>query len=384
MSFIGERMAHGCRNCDDVRIWRSGEHPLSSIGYRASREGYVGVSHLIEHLAELTGSRDRDAIDGTLVSAFHTLLRPESVAIYRPVGQPHDRRWMTGARHCARQLLPGGDSNWVDIQSLPPLNAQPERCQALHGHTVTTWRCGRQLTLYPLISERAVAGVLELETLGPIDPQALETIRTVLRLYRNLQCLLDYGEHDTLTGLLNRKSFDVNFNKIVKGSLAAAPNRDEQRRSAAAGERYWLGMIDIDFFKSVNDRFGHLIGDEVLLLLARLMATNFRCEDRLYRFGGEEFVALMRCRSDSDAVGAFERLRALTQQHVFPQVHTITVSIGYTEIIGGDSPIAALGRADEALYYVKQHGRNQLRGYAELTASGALKVLNNVGSVELF
>ncbi len=77
------------------------------------------------------------------------------------------------------------------------------------------------------------------------------------------------------------------------------PEQANRRHEQAQGS-YWLTMIDIDHFKRVNDNYGHLIGDEVLLLLARLMRATFRFHDQLYRFGGEEFVVLLRCADHAD------------------------------------------------------------------------------------
>ena len=120
-------------------------------------------------------------------------------------------------------------------------------------------------------------------------------------------------------------------------------------------------------------KFGHLIGDEVLLLLSRLMRTSFRFHDHLYRFGGEEFVVLMRCNGDEDAALALERLRANVERYVFPQVGQITISVGFTSLRPGDTPNDAFARADKAVYYAKQNGRNQVQHHAQLVAEGKLQ-----------
>jgi diguanylate cyclase (GGDEF)-like protein len=216
-------------------------------------------------------------------------------------------------------------------------------------------------------------------------------VQGILRLYVNFSNLLDYGERDSLTELLNRKTFDGSF---LKATVEQEPSRplsrgvpygDAERRDAKPTGSYWLAMIDIDHFKRVNDNYGHLIGDEVLLLLARLMRSHFRFHDQLYRFGGEEFVVLMRCHGESAAFNVLERLRELTQQHLFPQVGTITISIGFTEIKTGDSPSGAFERADKAVYYSKEHGRNQVCSYAGLVIKGEMTDLAaNIGDVELF
>jgi diguanylate cyclase (GGDEF)-like protein len=143
-------------------------------------------------------------------------------------------------------------------------------------------------------------------------------------------------------------------------------------------------VVDIDHFKLVNDQHGHLIGDEVLLLLSRLLRASFRFHDRLYRFGGEEFVVLLRCANDDQAHSALERLRAATESYSFPQVGHITVSIGFTRVGSTDSPGEAFERADKAVYWVKAHGRNRVASYSALVAQGEIIEDQRRGDVELF
>jgi diguanylate cyclase (GGDEF)-like protein len=212
-------------------------------------------------------------------------------------------------------------------------------------------------------------------------------VTSVLRIFRNFQGLLDYSERDSLTGLLNRKTFDESFLKAsAEPAQPATAARDavEGRRAVADTGSYWLGVIDIDHFKRVNDNYGHLIGDEVLLLLSRLMRGSLRSRDRLYRFGGEEFVALVRCKGAESAALAFERLRGNTERYAFPQVERITVSVGFTEVKPGDTPGGAFERADKAVYYAKEHGRNQLQYHEALVARGELDDASKISDIELF
>lgn len=343
------------------------------------------MSELVEHLAELTGFRDRDVLDVTLAGAFRDLLQPRTVAIYRVVGDGENQHWLTRARLDEGDAVATADPAWVDLDSLPLLRDHPARMEALNGQTVVT-KTGEGeegLSVFPLATDREVVGVLELITDGPLHPESQRMVCSILRIYRNFQGLLDYSERDTLTGLLNRKTFDESFLKI-SSAIPAVGSANDARRAAGPGSRYWLGMIDIDHFKSVNDTYGHLIGDEVLLLLSRLMRSSFRFHDRLYRFGGEEFVVLMRCDNESDAHRAFERLRTHTLAYQFPQVGHITVSIGFSELKAGDSPSSAIERADKAVYWVKTHGRNQVQSHAELVARGELDSSEKIGDVELF
>jgi diguanylate cyclase (GGDEF)-like protein len=211
---------------------------------------------------------------------------------------------------------------------------------------------------------------------------------SILRIFRNFENLLDYSERDTLTGLLNRKTFDESFLRLnappgQRAGLVMLPDAAGQRRHQSDAS-LWLGVIDIDHFKRVNDGYGHLIGDEVLLLLSRLMRSSFRFHDRLYRFGGEEFVVLMRVSQDEDAAHAFERLRHNVESYVFPRVGHITVSVGFTEVRPGDSPSAAFERADKAVYYAKQNGRNQVASHGDLIARGLLADESHTGDIDLF
>jgi diguanylate cyclase (GGDEF)-like protein len=169
---------------------------------------------------------------------------------------------------------------------------------------------------------------------------ALLLISGVLRIVRNHLELIDYGERDTLTGLLNRKTFESQFDKLRRELASSA---------RASAEGCWIGVVDIDHFKAVNDGYGHVIGDEVLLLVSQIIRRSFRSDDRVYRFGGEEFVVLLRDTPEAATAGAMERLRAAVEAHRFPQLGRVTVSIGWTRIRPHDAPATAIARAAGAL-----------------------------------
>jgi diguanylate cyclase (GGDEF)-like protein len=135
----------------------------------------------------------------------------------------------------------------------------------------------------------------------------------------------------------------------------------------------WLGVIDVDRFKTINDTFGHLFGDEVLLLLARLMFDTFRSTELIYRFGGEEFVVIVDGTDEQGAGVAYDRFRRAVADYRFPQVGKVTVSVGYTRVGPTDVPASATGRADSALYYAKEHGRNVTQCYETLVREGRLR-----------
>ncbi|MDP1532872.1 MAG: GGDEF domain-containing protein, partial [Rubrivivax sp.] len=321
------------------------------------------MSKVEEYLARLTGFRDRDVLDATLVGALRDLLQPLCVAIYRCVGEPGAQHWMTRARMLEGDVTASADPLWTDLASLPLLHEYPERHACLLGQESRVVGGEQTLHLFPLATDREGVGVLEIHSAKPLSRRLKSQVCNILRIYRNFEGLLDYSERDNLTGLLNRQTFDASFHRTAAVALAAPVTgtdvADDSRR-AGGGGRPWLGVIDIDHFKVVNDSFGHLIGDEVLLLLSRLMHSCFRYHDRLYRFGGEEFVVLLRCGGVHEAAQAFERLRHGVEGYGFPRVGRITVSIGFTEVQAGDTPTSAFERADKAVYHAKDSGRNQV------------------------
>ncbi len=350
------------------------------------------MSRAVEHLAELTGFRDRDVLDVSLVAALMDLLHPDAVGIYRVVGEAEQRCWLTRAWMQRGDTTARADPLWAEPGSLPPLEAFPERLNCLRGEVAFEVSGPPAVAYFPMATEWQAVGVLELTSDTPLTPEQLSMVGSILRIYRNFQGLLDYSERDTLTGLLNRKTFDDSFLRVsaqeppkaTHAEAAIDPAAGAEHRRPAPGGTLWLAVIDIDHFKRVNDTFGHLIGDEVLLLLSRLMRSCFRFHDHLYRFGGEEFVVLMRCCDAEAALAALERLRRSVETYRFPQVEHIAVSVGFTALRPGDSPSAAFERADKALYHVKQNGRNQVADHGALVAAGQLSESAHDSDVELF
>ncbi len=232
---------------------------------------------------------------------------------------------------------------------------------------------------------------LQVERPTPPSTAECDIVRGLAALLKNMLALLDYSETDTLTRLLNRKTFDEYLISI----LANIPSQDDaafgslhlphRRQGHPEARDHWLGVMDIDHFKSINDRFGHLIGDEVLILMANLMRESFRVQDKLFRFGGEEFVALLRPAEYAHARRTFERFRMRVESFDFPQVGRVTISIGFTRIKLGDTHSLVLDSADEALYWAKENGRNQSHAYEVLVAEGKLQGPSvPISEVELF
>lgn len=356
------------------------------------------MTRVIQSLADMTAHRNRELLDLALAEALMDVVTPDKVVFVMGITQDGETRWLERARY-ERGLPPVlVDPMWAEFQSLMPAGAHPMRQICLQTITVQQQPPSgdrtHHITLFPLSGDAGVESVLEVYSAQPMPAQTLQVVHSMQRVYHNMHALLDYSERDSLTNLLNRKSFDDTFFKAL-GARALDDSADAahgerglagpvERRQTPPMEGYWLGMLDIDHFKHVNDSFGHLIGDEVLLLVARLLRHGFRFHDRLYRFGGEEFVVLMRCHDAASALAVFERFRKSMESFAFPQVGRITVSIGISRLIASDTPAMALDRADQAVYAVKSAGRNRVIDHAELVRQGLASSAIKTGDIELF
>ena len=122
------------------------------------------MTQLIEYLADLTGFRDRDQLDVTVVRAVNEVLRPLRVGIYRCVGEPGAQRWLTRARMGPGDSTASADPPWIEVSALPALDDLPARRDCLTRIEIVTRGEAPQLHLFPIATEREAIGVLELET----------------------------------------------------------------------------------------------------------------------------------------------------------------------------------------------------------------------------
>jgi diguanylate cyclase (GGDEF)-like protein/PAS domain S-box-containing protein len=160
--------------------------------------------------------------------------------------------------------------------------------------------------------------------------------------------LLKIATTDPLTGARNRRHFEE-------------ATETEMQRAQRHAIPLSLLLFDIDHFKSINDRYGHLIGDQVLIEVTQRAQNHLRTLDLLARWGGEEFVVLIPHCGSTGAVSLAEKLRALIANEPFPKVGTVTASFGIAELDSDDTYDAWLRRVDEALYAAKSDGRNCVR-----------------------
>jgi len=159
------------------------------------------------------------------------------------------------------------------------------------------------------------------------------------------------AQTDVLTGLLNRRAFE----EILRRELLRS-----QRQNSNMG----LLIIDLDYFKQVNDSLGHFAGDDVLRRIAMVLRDGTRPSDVLARYGGEEFVVLLRNTGEQESETAAERIRMqIANLAGLPGSVRLTASIGVAVSQPGDIATDFLLRSDEALYHSKRKGRNQVSVY---------------------
>lgn len=180
-----------------------------------------------------------------------------------------------------------------------------------------------------------------------IEISTKSRIYEVRQLYKHIQShfhlLNKQLQKDGLTDLANRRTFDNHVEQLFSQS-----------------QPFSLIMLDIDHFKTVNDSYGHLIGDDVLRFLSQLMMESTREDDICYRFGGEEFAFILENSTTNEAYILAERLRKKIAATPCPTGQTITISLGISSYNKEDaSPEDVIQRADYALYQSKQKGRNK-------------------------
>lgn len=173
----------------------------------------------------------------------------------------------------------------------------------------------------------------------------------ILYLMRKLESavneLVDISTTDHLTGLSNRREFLDRYNF-------------EKKRMERYGGNLAIAIMDIDYFKVINDSFGHEIGDRVLIQLANLLEKNIRETDMVARWGGEEFLFLLVNADVNEAELCIEKLMAVIREHDFGFGQRVTCSFGLTSLRNEDTWDAVISRADLLLYQAKARGRDQV------------------------
>lgn len=176
-------------------------------------------------------------------------------------------------------------------------------------------------------------------------------INNSIETLENIQTITKYANRDFLTGLFNRRYFFSSVEKYV-------------RKIRVSHEQFAIGLIDIDYFKKINDRYGHDIGDKVLIALADILTSSTNPNDIVARFGGEEFCVVLQGVNSTTAKEIFSRIRKNVENFSYQlndDTHiTFTISIGAVLFDKEKSIKNNINVADKMLYEAKNNGRNQL------------------------
>lgn len=212
------------------------------------------------------------------------------------------------------------------------------------------------------------------------DDAAKEILIGLLHIFKDIFRTVQEKGYDPLTRILNRQAFDQ-----VTSDIVYTPKTEREQQSSDTKQFKAIAILDIDKFKSINDQFGHSIGDETLVLFAQTISSVLRKEDLFFRYGGEEFVVLVRDVEQEQAQSVLERCRKSIEAKRFPQVGHVTVSIGYADLNPDVHPVTTLSKADKALYFIKNHGRNQVRSYEQLLKEDMLEAVEEIeGSIDFW
>lgn len=344
-----------------------------------SEMGQSRLPGLLGKLGKMTSIRDTELLEQSLLRTLGPLLGVLDTSLYRT--DDSDSLVRIIHYHRSKIVEVDGVARMVErVEEVLHIGELPPEVIALTDNVrLLAKPCTRKLdqellVAYPLMGGNDVCGYFVFQRDREVSAVEDTMIRGVLEVFSNYYALLDISQRDRLTGLFNRQALESSFDRIWR-----ALGRPDFYAEKTAGRRqlpadtYWLAVIDIDHFKRINDNFGHMVGDEILLLASRLMSHTFRSSDLLYRYGGEEFVAIISAENAAIARNVFERVRLAIEAHLFPRIEHLTVSIGYSQAAPDILPVEVLSRADRSLYQAKQEGRNRVYAYQELVDSGVFE-----------
>ena len=338
--------------------------------------------NILNYIIHITEQRDAELLEESLTKTIYDVFTPREVLFCKTLNKmTNPSRAIIVNEHGTRVVLEP-----AELVSMGKMLGAV--FSEIHEHSPEPRfiNVPEPVMIYPVMIMEQVIGFIAIYTSSSSSIDN-DLVLGLLRVYHNYLTLLAENQRDRLTGLLNRKTFDDQILKIIeyKKFHEKNPEDGESRRHPGKDQReFWLGIMDIDDFKKINDTFGHLYGDDVLILIARLMTKYFRHDDLLFRYGGEEFIVILESSSRDEAIKVFERFRKAVASYGFPQDLPVTVSTGVVQITPRDVPTTFVGHADQALYHAKNIGKNRICVYEDLVADGSLKSETRDGGLEFF
>ncbi len=338
---------------------------------------------LLNAVVEMTGHRDLDSLELSLVQTIVEILNCRKVAICKRLNVQHTRV----VEEAVSLLRMPNNQYSIKVNELIA-SPEQELLEGFVADNLISKSIDHQLYRYwiPVVRKEEETALVFIES-DSLTSEQLTLLNGLVRIYKNYLLILSESERDKLTGLLNRQTFEKKFSCLLSKQRENQINQQSaggNLRKLHSGTSAWLAIIDVDHFKRINDRFGHVCGDEVLLTLSQTMKSYFRVTDLLFRFGGEEFVAVLEPTTYSMAYRLFDHLREKVALTRFPLVKDISISLGFTQVVESHFSLALLEQADKALYFAKENGRNQIQCYEDLVSDCKIPAKTNNNEIDIF
>lgn len=337
---------------------------------------------LLNSVIKITKTRDVDSLEYSLISTIQEFIGCKEVAVYKDLQLQNE---IAIERSLSLKVFADRGFEWEEREIVQKPDSELVSC--LQSACIITVQSsdGIERRWLPIILLDKPIGAIAIVSNG-LKSSDQVLLNAFCRIFENYLTILHENERDKLTGLLNRQTFEKKLKQLMEKQVIKQHKtvRQSDLRSQHKGATSWLAMVDIDHFKKVNDSYGHVCGDEVLLLLAQKMRQFFRSSDLLFRFGGEEFVMVFEP-TDYDSIAAkLNKFMDLIRETHFPFIRNLTISIGMSRISPYDFPITVLENADKALYYAKEHGRDQICFYEALIDEDLIETNQEGNDIDLF
>ena len=318
---------------------------------------------LLEIMLELSSAQGIDDLFSSFAGIMKRCYSAGSITVYE-ISRNRELKHDTGEPCMGALDISGEGCDIEDIESDPDIF----RCYKSGRILLNTSSAGLVTEiLFPMAETSDDEFIIRMKGFSGsgLKNGEISVLQDILRILNNQLKLIRQKDTDYLTGLLNRQALSRALARVSSEPPGGC------RRNGYSYTR--LAIFDIDHFKEVNDRYGHMIGDEVLILFSRMLKQEMRFHDLKYRFGGEEFIIIMRDVDESKAMMLLERIRENVESRVFPIVGRLTVSAGFSIINPEEHSTVTIDRADRALYYAKNHGRNMVCSYEELVRNSLIE-----------
>jgi len=345
-------------------------------------------NEILASVIEITGQRDLDSLEFSLVASLADMLPVSAISIFKKHSEKITR---SVEEVISLKIVNNGhakpDYQWSDTVKVVETDALTELC-LVNSNSLSRPAENGYRNVFPITSDNVTIGSLCIDSGKDISDKT-ELIENIIKIYGNYLTILTESELDKLTGLFNRRTFDRKLGRLLqtqsrKKELYLATASNKERRESDTSSHAWLVVLDLDNFKTINDTYGHVYGDEILLTLSQKMKEFFRNTDLLFRFGGDEFVIVLEPVTYKNASLTLDSFRKMISEIEFPLIGKITISAGFATITEKDYAPTVLNRADKALYHAKKCGRNSVCNYEVLIEQGELSNKQSAGAIDLF